>query len=426
MLSLTLADWLKLQARGEVKSGKAKSVIHLWMGGGPPQTDTFDPKPEAGEAYCGPLRKPVDDQRAGHPDRRDAAVHGQAGRQVLDHPQHDAPQRRSRDGNLHHDDRHAADRRTRLSGSRRRGIAAARLPMGATRASLPPNIMLTYPVGPHLRGRLPGEQVPEHSITGGDPNAKEFRVQGLVPPGGLTGRRCNNGVPSSSRLMAWPATRRSEPALQNMDAFQERSYNLILGDAKKAFDLSQEDDKLRQKYGRNHFGQCCLVARRLVENDVPFITINMGGWDTHTDNFGAMKKLLPVLDAGFATLLEDLAAAGPAGEHDRRMVRRVWPNAESVRRSRRGSAAAIILGHVFSCVVAGGGFQGGKVVGASDAHGETVKERPVYPWDLSASMYQLLGIDPLGKLPHPQGCAAHVTPLGSGEMPSGGMLTEIM
>lgn len=83
-------------------------------------------------------------------------------------------------------------------------------------------------------------------------------------------------------------------------------------------------------------------------------------------------------------------------------------------------------GNVFSAVVAGGGFQGGKVVGALDFRGEAVKERPVYPWDLSASMYKLLGIDPLGKLPHPQGCVAHVTPLASGEIPSGGMLTEIM
>ncbi len=98
-----------------------------------------------------------------------------------------------------------------------------------------------------------------------------------------------------------------EGAFRNMDALQERAYNLILGDAKKAFDLSQETTALREKYGRNHFGQSCLLARRLVENNVPFVTVDMGGWDTHTDNFGAMKKLLPVLDAGFASLLEDLA-----------------------------------------------------------------------------------------------------------------------
>ena len=77
-------------------------------------------------------------------------------------------------------------------------------------------------------------------------------------------------------------------------------------------------------------------------------------------------------------------------------------------------------------VVAGGGFAGGQVVGSSDARGEAVQERPTYPWDLSASLYRLLGIDPMGRLPHPQGCVAYVTPLGAGDVPSGGLLDEIM
>jgi hypothetical protein len=81
---------------------------------------------------------------------------------------------------------------------------------------------------------------------------------------------------------------------------------------------------------------------------------------------------------------------------------------------------------VYSAVVAGGGFRGGALVGSSDAKGEHVKDRPVYPWDLAASMYKLLGIEPTEKLPHPQGCVAYVTPLASGSVPSGGILTEIM
>jgi hypothetical protein len=80
----------------------------------------------------------------------------------------------------------------------------------------------------------------------------------------------------------------------------------------------------------------------------------------------------------------------------------------------------------FSCVVAGGGFKGGQVVGATDTRGEKVKERPVYPWDLSGSLYQLLGIDPHGRLPHPHGCVAYVTPVAGGDVASGGLLTEIM
>jgi len=83
-------------------------------------------------------------------------------------------------------------------------------------------------------------------------------------------------------------------------------------------------------------------------------------------------------------------------------------------------------GQAFSAVVAGGGFKGGALVGSTDARGENLRDRPVYPWDLAAGIYKLLGIDPQGKLPHPQGCVAYVTPLATGSLPSGGVLQEIM
>ena len=83
-------------------------------------------------------------------------------------------------------------------------------------------------------------------------------------------------------------------------------------------------------------------------------------------------------------------------------------------------------GSAFSAVVAGGGFKGGQVIGSTDGRGETIRDRPVYPWDLSASIYKLLGIDPHGRLPHPQGCVAYVSPLAGGNVQSGGLLTEIM
>src|ERR1035441_3685630 len=82
--------------------------------------------------------------------------------------------------------------------------------------------------------------------------------------------------------------------------------------------------------------------------------------------------------------------------------------------------------NAFSAIVAGGGFKGGQVIGSTDARGETIRDRPVYPWDLSASIYKLLGIDPQGRLPHPQGCVAYVSPLAGGNVQSGGLLTEIM
>jgi uncharacterized protein (DUF1501 family) len=209
------------------------------------------------------------------------------------------------------------------------------------------------------------------------------------------------------------------------DTYQEQAYGLILGESRQAFDLSQEKDELRDRYGRNQFGQSCLLARRLVERGVPFITINMGGWDTHRDNFGSLRKLTPVLDGGFATLLEDLAERGLL---DQTIV--LWygefGRTPKVAAEPPWFGGRHHFGPVFSAVVAGGGFQGGAVIGSSDNRGELVKDRPIYPWDLSASMYQLLGIDPLGQLPHPQGCVAYVTPLASGDVPTGGLLTEIM
>ena len=162
-----------------------------------------------------------------------------------------------------------------------------------------------------------------------------------------------------------------------------------------------------------------------MEHGVPFITVNDGGWDTHRANFEAMQRKLPILDAGFAALLEDLAQRGLLettivtwyGEFGRTPRVALEPPWFGGRHH---------YGNCFSAVVAGGGFKGGKLLGASDYRGENVRERPVYPWDLAASIYKLLGIDPNGRLPHPQGCVAYVSPVAGGTLQSGGMLTEIM
>jgi uncharacterized protein (DUF1501 family) len=210
-----------------------------------------------------------------------------------------------------------------------------------------------------------------------------------------------------------------------MDKYQQRAYGLILGEAKKAFQMSEEKDEVRERYGRHRYGQSFLLARRLVEHGVPFITINWGGWDTHRDNFGRMKVLLPPLDQAFSALLEDLAQRGLLdstivtwyGEFGRTPKIAAGPPWDDGRHH---------YGKAMSVVVAGGGFKGGQVVGATDTKGENPAERILYPWDLSASMYTLLGIDPTGPLPHPRGCVAYVTPVASGDLESGGMLTEIM
>jgi uncharacterized protein (DUF1501 family) len=200
---------------------------------------------------------------------------------------------------------------------------------------------------------------------------------------------------------------------------------LILGDAGKVFDLSQEKDELRIRYGKNTFGQSCLVARRLVEKGVPYVTINYMGWDTHKQHFQEMRRKLPELDKGLATLLQDLS--------DRKLLDStiVWCGGEfgrtpKVQWEAPWNGGRGHWGKVFSVLVAGGGFKGGHVVGASDEHGEEVKERPVYPVDLIGSMYELLGIDGNAKLPNPEGLDLRVLPTAADGVKSGGRLKEIM
>jgi hypothetical protein len=205
---------------------------------------------------------------------------------------------------------------------------------------------------------------------------------------------------------------------------EDKAYDLILGDARKVFDLTQETDEMRDKYGRTKFGQSCLAARRLVESGVPYVTINYGGWDTHKQHFEAMKQKLPDLDRGMSALLQDLS--------DKKLLDTtiVWWGGEFGRTPKVSweapwNGGRSHFGNVFSVVLAGGGFQGGKVVGASDAKGEKVAERPVYPRDLIGSILERLGIDPDAKLPNSRGLDLKVMP-STDNKPGAGRLKEIM
>lgn len=208
------------------------------------------------------------------------------------------------------------------------------------------------------------------------------------------------------------------------DRSREQAYDIILGDAAKIFDLSTEKDEVRDRYGRNTFGQSCLMARRLVENGVLYVTINYKGWDTHNQNFVTMRRKLPEMDVAVSALLQDLSERGLLdstiiwlGGEFGRTPKISW---EEPWNGGRGH-----YGKCFSVLLAGGGFKGGCVVGASDAKGENVKERPVYPQDLIGSIYKLMGIDPEGMFPDAQGRSLRILPPienGQGK----GLLTEIM
>jgi len=260
--------------------------------------------------------------------------------------------------------------------------------------------------------------------TGGDPAQARFAVEGVVAPG-ISEKRQQDRRELLHKLNTLEQAMPSDGQLKALAQCEKEAYDLILGDAGKVFDLSQEKDEVRERYGRTTFGQSCLVARRLVERGVPYITINYKGWDTHKQHFQAMNRKLPETDKGMSSLLQDLADRGLldstivwwSGEFGR-TPRVQW---EAPWNGGRGH-----YGKVFSAVVAGGGFKGGRVVGTSDARGEAVKDRPVYPCDVLGSIYELLGIDPNATLPHPQGLVARLTPSAGDEVASGGRLKEIM
>jgi hypothetical protein len=288
---------------------------------------------------------------------------------------------------------------------------------------VPPYIVLTEPQGRFSEAGFLGNRYKPFA-TGGDPAQTRFAVEGVVAQG-VTDQQQKDRRELLNKLNTFERNVQDNASIKLLAKSEDQAYDLILGDAGKLFDLAQEKDEMRERYGRNKFGQSCLMARRLVEKGVPYVTINYNGWDTHKQNFQTMRRKLPELDKGMAALLADLSERGLldstiiwwSGEFGR-TPKILW---EEPWNGGRGH-----YGQVFSAVVAGGGFKGGQVVGSSDAKGEKVKDRPVYPVDLIGSMYELLGIDANSKLPHPQGLAAQVMPPAEAGVTMGGRLKEIM
>jgi hypothetical protein len=288
---------------------------------------------------------------------------------------------------------------------------------------IPPYIVLTELQGRFSEAGFLGTRYKPFA-TGGDPGQARFAVEGVVAPD-VSDQQQRDRRELLHKLDTLGQALKGDASLKALYQAEEEAYELILGDSGKVFDLSQETDELRDRYGRNTFGQSCLVARRLVERGVPYVTINYQGWDTHRQHFQIMRQRLPQLDRGMGTLLQDLSDRGLLDSTI------IWWSGEFGRTPKvqweppwnggRGH-----YGDVFSAVVAGGGFKGGRVIGASDSRGEEVKDRPVYPCDLIGSIYELLGIDPDGKLPHPEGLDARLTPTAADGVNTGGRLTEIM
>ncbi len=389
------------------KGPRAKSVIQIWLWGGPCHLDTFDPKPDAGYDYYGALKTPIATNVAG-------VQIGELLPLLAQQADKYSIIRSMTHGNNGHETAAYMVQTGRASGGRDVFPGAGAVVSlfkgydAGYKGLLPPYIVLTELQGRFSEaGFLGGRYKP--FATGGDPGANRFVVEGVVAQG-MTEERQRSRREFLHRLntfgRAMPAT---DPRLAALGQCETDAYEMILGDAGKVFDLGQEKDAVREHYGRNTFGQSCLMARRLVERGVPYVTINYKGWDTHKQHFPIMRRKLPEFDRGLAALLADLAQRGLldstvvwAGGEFGRTPKVLW---ESPWNGGRGH-----WGKAFSAVIAGGGFRGGHVLGKTDAKGEEVVERPVQPSDLIASIYENLGIDGNAKLPHPEGADVRAIP----------------
>ena len=425
---LLLSDGLTIPARAAVPAAtpkpnsKAKAVIQIWMWGGPSHLDTFDPKPEAGSDYCGPLNKPVATN-----------VDGVRICELLPLLAKQADKYSVIRSLTHGVNAHETASYTVQTGRASGGRdvypcvgAVVSLFKGydaGYRGLIPPYIVLTEPQGRFSEAGFLGSRYKPFA-TGGDPAQSRFVVEGVVAQD-MSDQRQRDRRQLLHDLNTLEHSLKGDPRLAALATCEKEAYDLILGDAGKVFELSQERDELRERYGRNTFGQSCLMARRLVERGVPYVTINYKGWDTHKDNFQTMRRKLPEMDKGMATLLADLK------DHGLLDSTIVWWGGEFGRTPRvqweaPWNGGRNHYGRVFCSVVAGGGFQGGHLVGASDGRGEEVKDRPVYPCDLISTMYDLLGIEATARLPHPQGLRTYAAPSADDGIKTGGKLVEII
>jgi hypothetical protein len=397
---------------------RARAVIEVWMWGGPSQIDTFDPKPGAGRDYTGPLADALETNVPGI--RVNAALPKLA----------QQANKYSIIRSMTHGIKAHETATYMVQTGRAAGGGEVYPCVGAVvsrhlghengyQGVIPPYVVLTRSHGRFSEEGFLGARYKPFA-TGGDPSKDPFVVEGIIAAG-ISDRRQLARRELLHQLDTLGAQVPGNAQFAMTDDNEAAAYDLILGEAREIFDLGQESDATREAYGMNAFGQSCLQARRLVENGVPYITINYDGWDTHKSHFNIMNQKLPQFDQGLATLLEDLSARGLLDETI------VWCSGEFGRTPRiqwkepwnggRGH-----FGDCFSGLVAGGGFRGGQVVGSTNATAEEVVNRPVYPRDLIGSIYELVGIDPNGTILNGAGIPVPLTLPSPGE----GRLHEIM
>jgi len=381
-LGLTLPGFLSMAQASTNR--KDVSCILLWMGGGPSHIDTFDPKPDAPAEIRGEFK---------------AIPTNVSGIQLSDKLPKLAQQMdkfsilrsvTSPDGT------HETATHYLLTGYpftpavEYPGYGSVYAREKGAQNGMPPYVIFGGLQNGHGGGGYMGAVYNPFNISG-DPNNPGFSVQDVAPPNGVDMDRIarrRNILDSLDTFQRKVETQ--QKIVQTMDDFYQQAYSLITSPvAKKAFDLKQEDAKVRDSYGRNYFGQSCLLARRLVEAGVRFVTVNYGGWDTHENNFNALKNnLLPTLDQGYAGLLADLKQRGML---DSTLV--VWMGEFGRTPKVNSSAGRDHWPNAMSVCMGGGGIKTGQAVGTSNERAEVPKDRPIRVEDVGATIYKALGVD---------------------------------
>lgn len=398
-LGLGLTDVFRLQAASPNSfRAKAKSCILIWLDGGPSHLETFDLKPDAPAEVRGPFQ---------------AISTNVEGIQICELLANTAK---------------TCDKlailRSMTSPLGEHGLANHYLMTGYK-----PSPVVQYPqygsVVTHLRGTTsvlpPFITIPENRsssagflgdtyepfATRGDPSKPDFRVRDLDFFPGIDESRIlrrRTYLAEFDRVQANIETR----DLQSDSAF-EKAYRLVTSEnAKRAFDLAEEPTEVRARYGPRMLGQSCLLARRLIERGVPFVSVMNTGWDTHEnlalqlrDGYSGAKVgvgLIPTFDQAFSALITDLSERNLL---DDTLVIVMGEFGRTPKLNTRGGRDH--WPRVFSTVLAGGGVAGGQVIGSSDRVGESPQDNPITPNDLACTIYTLLGIDPDLELHTPDG-----------------------
>ena len=381
-LGLTLGNLFKLQAQSVAAKVRAQSVINIFLPGGIAAQESFDPKLLAPIEFRGPL--------GAVKTKLDGVYFSELLKRTADMADKLCVVRSMTHGEADH----ARGTHNMFTGWR--PSPAVQYPsIGSIvshelgpRNNLPPYVCVpTEPNSFAGTGYL-GSAYGPFSL-GADPASGGFKVRDLSLPGGVDEARFAERKAMRSVVDEHFSSLEKSDALTGMDSFYQRAYAMMSSEkAREAFDLKREPDKLRDEYGRNAAGQRLLLARRLVESGVRFVSLTYGGWDHHDNIRSGFTNQMPAFDQAFAGLIRDLEQRGML-DSTLVLVTTEFGRTPKV----NGTGGRDHYPKVFSIVMAGSGMKSGYVHGATDPTGSEVDSDPLTVPDYAATVYSLLGID---------------------------------